>query len=53
MILKLVPGASFASCQNNKCFCKPGSTAHNEDSGQEQCTHLSSLLVAKIFKKNF
>ena len=52
-ILKLVPGASFASCQNNKCFYWPGSTAHNEDSGQEQCTHLIWLLVAKIFKKIF
>ena len=31
MILKLVPGASYASCHNGKCFCWPGSTAHNED----------------------
>ena len=40
MILKLVPGASYASCHNDKCFCWPGSTAPNEDGGQEQCTHL-------------
>ena len=51
MILKLIPRASFASCQNKKYFCLSRSIAHNEDSGQEQRTHLISLLVAKIFKQ--
>ena len=35
--------------QNNKCFCWHGPTAHDEDGGQEQRTHLILLPAAKIF----
>ena len=53
LIPKLVPGSCFASAKNSKGFIWHGSTAHDEDSDQEQRTHLISLLVAKIFKSCF
>ena len=39
----------FRLWQKNKCCCWYESTAHDEDGGQEQRTHLISLLGAKIF----
>ena len=43
------PQHLFCWCQNIKCFCWHGSTAHDEYGGKEQGMHLIVLLVAKIF----